>query len=111
MSRKRYFALCFLVLAGAFAGAYTANRAVPVVHAQVLPPQEIRATAFTLVNSQGKVQATLRNGTAGAELILDDANGNVRVELGPTQGVVVRDSNGRIRWASPRSMGIVPASE
>ena len=112
MSRYRYFALCLLVLVGAFAGGYAANRAIPVAHAQVLQiPQNIRASELTLVNSQGKILATLRTGAMGAELRLDDANGNPRVELGAPSGVVVRDATGRIVWSSPRGIGIVPASE
>lgn len=115
MSRKRYFGLCVVALAGAFAGGYAAsavsNYAVPVAHAQVIGPQNIRAAGFTLVDPQGKVQATLRNGALGAELILDDANGKSRVEIGASGGVVVRDANGRITWSSPRTFGIVPASE
>ncbi len=110
MSRKRYFTLCALALAGAFAGGYAANRAIPVAHAQVLRiPQDIRASEVTLVNPQGKVQATLRNGISGAELTLDDANGNPRVELGAPAGIVVRDATGRVVWSSPRGIGIVPA--
>lgn len=112
MTRNRYFTLCVLALAGAFAGGFVANRAVPVAHAQVLPiPQEnIRAMAFTLVNQQGKVQATLRNGSSGAEFTLNDANGRARVEAG-VGGIVVRDANGRVSWQSPHAFGIVPAGE
>ena len=112
MTRNRYLTLCLLVLAGAFAGGYVANRAMPVVHAQVLPipQQNIRAMGFTLVNQQGKVQATLRNGSAGAEFTLNDANGKPRVEAG-VGGIVVRDANGRIAWQSPHAFGIVPAGE
>jgi hypothetical protein len=115
MSRSRYFALCMLVLAGAFAGGYAANmvsgRGIPVAHAQVIGPENIRASGFTLVSPQGKVQATLRSGVAGAELNLEDANGKSRVEIGASGGIVVRDANGRVTWASPRIFGIVPASE
>lgn len=112
MSRNRYLTLCALVLAGAFAGGYAANRAIPVAHAQdLIGPTNVRATGFTLVNPQGKVQATLRSGAMGAELILDDANGNPRVEIGPAGGIVIRDANGRVTWRSPRGMGILPASE
>lgn len=112
MSRSRYLALCVLVLAGAFAGGYATNRAIPVAHAQVIPPPEnIRATGFTLVNQQGKVEATLRGGAMGAELVLDDANGNPRVEIGTSPGgMIVRDATGRIVWSSPRA-SIVPARE
>jgi hypothetical protein len=111
VSRNRYFVLCVLVLAGAFAGSYTANRMVPVVHAQVVAPESLRATALTLVNPQGKVQATLRSGAFGAEFVLNDANGKPRVEIGASGGIVVRDANGRLAWASPRAFGVVPASE
>ena len=110
MTRTQYFFLCSLALVGAFAGGYAANRAIPVAHAQVLGPQDIRATGFTLVNSQGKMEATLRGGPMGAELILNDANGKPRDEVGPG-GFVVRDATGRIMWASPHGIGIVPASE
>ena len=109
MTRTQYFSLCSLVLVGAFAGGYAANRAIPVAHAQVLGPQDIRATGFTLVNAQGKAEATLRGGPMGAELILNDANGNPRAEAGP-RGFVVRDAAGRVMWASPHGIGIVPAS-
>jgi hypothetical protein len=111
VSRNRYFSWCSLVLIGAFAGGYAANRANPVAHAQMLPPPEVRATGFTLVNSQGKVQATLRSGPMGAELILNDASGNSRAEASASGGFVVRDATGRIVWASPRRAGIVPANE
>lgn len=114
MTRNHYFVLCVLALTGAFAGGYLANRAIPVAHAQVIPLQQqnIRATGFTLVDAQGKTQATLRSGAMGAELVLDDASGNPRVEVGASAGgVVVRDATGRIVWSSPRRIGIVPASE
>ena len=80
-----------------------------VAHAQVLGPQDIRATGFTLVNAQGKTEATLRSGPMGTELILNDANGKPRAEVG-TFGFVVRDATGRVMWASPHGIGIVPAS-
>lgn len=114
MTRYRYFVLCALVLAGAFAGGYAANRAIPVAHAQVIPLRQpnIRASGFTLVDAQGKAQATLRGGPMGAELVLDDANGKARVEIGVAAGgIVVRDAMGRVVWSSPRAAGIVPASE
>ena len=112
MSRTRYFTLCVLALVGTFAGGFAANRAIPIAHAQdAIGPSNIRATGFTLVNAQGRVQATLRGGAMGAELILDDANGNPRVEIDPAGGVVIRDANGRVRWNSPKGMGILPASE
>jgi hypothetical protein len=110
MSRTRYFALCSLVLAGTFAGGFAANRAIPVAHAQNLPPAELRGSTFVLTNPQGQPQATLRNGTSGAELLLNDPKGNVRVELSPTGGLIIRDANGRITWRSPRGSGIVPAN-
>jgi hypothetical protein len=110
VSRNRYLALCALVLAGAFAGSYAANRGIPVAHAQVLPPTSTRATEFTLVNPQGQTLGTLRGGASGAELILDDVNGRQRVELSPSGGLVTRDAFGRVTWRSPKSMGTMPAS-
>jgi hypothetical protein len=93
-------------------GGYAANRAIPVAHAQdTIGPTNVRGTAFTLVNSQGRVEATLRSGAMGAELTLDDSNGHPRVEIGPVSGIVIRDANGRIQWSSPRGMGVLPASE
>jgi hypothetical protein len=112
MSRTRYFTLCVLVLIGTFAGGFAANRAIPIAHAQdTIGPSNIRATGFTLVNPQGRVLATLRGAAAGAELTLNDPNGNPRVEIGPAGGIVIRDANGRVRWNSPKGMGILPASE
>jgi hypothetical protein len=110
MNRNRYFGLCVLVLAGAFAGGFAANRAIPVAHAQVLPPTSIRATEFTLVNPQGQVQATLRSAASGAGLTLNDLNGKPRIEMSPAGGLVIRDANGRVTWSSPRGMGVLPAS-
>ena len=110
MSRTRYFALCCLAIAGAFAGGYAANRSIPVAHAQALPPTELRGTSFVLVNPQGQAQATLRAGNAGAELLLNDPKGNVRVEISPSGGLVIRDATGRITWRSPRGNGIMPAT-
>jgi hypothetical protein len=109
-SRTRYFALCVVVLLGAFAGGFVANRAIPVAHAQA-GPENIRATELTLVNSQGEVQAILRNGAKGAELILNAPIGKGRIELSADGGVVVHDANGRITWSSPRRGGIFPAAE
>jgi hypothetical protein len=112
VSRNRYLSLCLLVLTGTFLGGYAANRAIPVAHAQEpIGPANVRATGFTLVNPQGKVQATLRPGAMGAEMILNDPNGNPRVEIGPSGGIVIRDANGHVTWSSPRGMGILPASE
>jgi hypothetical protein len=112
VSRARYLTLCILVLTGAFAGGYAASRVVPVAHAQdLIGPTNVRATGFTLVNPQGRVQATLHSGAMGAELILNDPNGNSRVEIGPGGGIVIRDTNGRVTWRSPRGMGILPATE
>ena len=111
MSRNRYFVLCALVLTGAFAGGYAANRAIPVAHAQErVGPTSVRGTAFTLVDQQGRVQATLRGGAMGAELTLDDVNGNPRIEIGAS-GITIRDAMGRRVWSSPKRMGILPASE
>jgi hypothetical protein len=112
VSRNHYLALCVLVLTGAFAGGYAANRTIPVAHAQDgIGPANVRGTGFTLVNPQGKVQATLRSGALGADLILNDPNGNPRVEIGASGGIVIRDANGRVTWSSPRGTGILPASE
>jgi hypothetical protein len=109
MSRIRYFALCALTLAGAFAGGYAANRAVPIAHAQnVLPPMEVRGSSIVLTNPQGQTQATLRNGSSGAELLLNDPKGNVRVELSPSGGLIIRDAFGRVTWRSPKGSGIMP---
>ncbi len=111
MSRTRYFALCLLVLAGAFAGGYAANRTMPVAHAQVIgPPENIRAASVTLVNQQGQAQAILRTGPAGAELGLNDQNGKSRIEISPAGGVVVRDANGFVTWRTPKA-GFLPAHE
>jgi hypothetical protein len=112
VSRNRYLVLCALVLAGAFAGGFAANLAVPIARAQdLIGPANVRATGFTLVTPQGAVQATLRGGPMGAELILNDPNGNPRVEIGASGGVVIRDANGRVTWRSPKGMGILPATE
>jgi hypothetical protein len=112
VSRNRYLVLCVLVLAGAFAGGFAAKTAVPIAHAQdVIGPANVRATGFTLVTPQGKVQATLRGGAMGAELVLNDSNGNSRVEIGPAGGILIRDANGRVTWRSPKGMGILPATE
>jgi hypothetical protein len=112
VSRTRYFTLCCFALAAAFAGGYAANRAIPVAHAQdTLPPTNVRATGFTLVNPQGKVQATLRTGPMGAELTLNDPNGTARVEIGPSGGIVIRDGYGHVTWSSPKGIGILPAHE
>jgi hypothetical protein len=109
MSRARYFALCALALLGAFAGGYAANSAIPIAHAQTAT-ESVRASSFTLVDPQGKVQATLSNGAKGAELVLNGPAGKSRIELSAAGGVTIRDMNGRIVWAAPR-MGIFPASE
>src|SRR5690348_755260 len=98
MSRNRYMVLCALVLIGAFAGGLVANRAIPVAYAQDrIVPANLRATSFTLVNQQGQVQATLRGGAMGAELELDDASGNRRVDIG-VSGIIIRDARGRTVW-------------
>ncbi len=111
MSRTRYLVLCVVTLAGAFAGGYAANRGIPVAHAQVpLPPMEVRGSSFVLTNPQGQVQATLRNGVNGAELQLKDPRGNVRVELNPNGGLILRDQTGHITWRSPQGNGFMPAN-
>ena len=93
-------------------GGYAANLAVPIAHAQdVIGPANVRGTGFTLVNPQGKVQATLRSGPMGAELVLNDLNGAPRVEIEAAGGIVIRDANGRVNWRSSRGFGIVPATE
>jgi len=110
MTRSRYSVLCALIVIGAFAGGYAAGVAVPVAHAQepIRPlVTNIRGTSFTLVNPQGQVQATLRGGAIGAELILDDANGNPRIEIGAS-GITIRDAMGRMTWKSPKA-GFLPA--
>ncbi|HEY3825174.1 MAG TPA: hypothetical protein VGL82_11490 [Bryobacteraceae bacterium] len=110
MSRNRYLTLCVLVSAGAFAGGYAANRSIPVAHAQAqTAPANLRATSFTLVNSQGQVQATLRSGNSGADLTLNDTNGNPRVEINPSSGIVIRDATGHVTWSSPKA-GLLPAT-
>ena len=111
MTRSRYFILCVLVLAGTFGGSFMASRAVPVVHAQVMPiAGEVRGTSFTLMDSRGNTTATLRNRLQGAELTLNDNAGNLRIQLDATGGIVVRDQTGRVTWRSPK-MGMMPASE
>ena len=109
MSRSRYLVLCALVAAGAFAGGFAANRAIPVAYAQErIGPTNVRGAAFTLVNQQGQVEGTLRGGALGAELELDDANGRPRVEIG-VSGITIRDAMGRPVWSSPK-MGLLPAT-
>lgn len=111
MSRKRYLVLCALVAMGAFAGGFIANRAVPVAYAQErIGPANVRGSSFTLVNPQGQIQGTLRSGVMGAELELEDANGKPRVQIGVT-GITILDATGRRVWASPKGMGILPATE
>jgi hypothetical protein len=110
MNRKRYLVLCFLVVAGASFGGYVANRSVLVVHAQTVPPTDVRGSSFTLVNAQGQVQATLRSGQSGAELVLNGTKGNGQVEISPAGGLIIRDAYGRIVWRSPRTSGIIPLS-
>jgi hypothetical protein len=110
MSQNRYLILCALVMTGAFAGGYAANRFIPVAHAQErVGPTNVRASSFTLVNQQGQVEGTLRSGAMGAELELDDANGNPRVDIG-VSGITIRDATGRRIWTSPRGMGVLPAT-
>ena len=109
MTRSRYFTLCALVLAGAFAGGYASN-VLPVVHAQMPGATSITGTSFTLVDGRGNPQAVLRSGGSGAELELKDAAGKSRIEIGASGGIVIRDARGRIAWSSPR-MGLLPASE
>jgi hypothetical protein len=111
MSRKHYFALCALVMTGAFAGGFIANRTTTVAYAQDrIGPTNLRATSFTLVNQQGQVEGTLRGGTMGAELELDDASGNSRVVIG-VNGITIRDAKGRPVWSSPKcSACLVPAT-
>ena len=110
MDRKRYLVLCALTIAGAFAGGYAANRGIPVAHAQNLPATEVRGTQFVLTDNQGRTQATLRNGISGAELTFNDPQGNTRVEISPSRGLIIRDPSGHITWRSPRGSGILPLS-
>ncbi len=111
MTRSRYLALCALVLFGAFAGGYIANRVSPIVHAQnLILPTDVRAKSFTLVDAQGNAQATLRPSGSGAELVLNDGGGQPRVEIGASGGIKIRDARGRVIWTSPR-IGLLPASE
>lgn len=111
MTRSRYLVLCALVLAGAFAGGYVASRVSPIVHAQnLIVPTDVRAKSFTLVNAQGNTQAIIRPGGSGAELILNDATGQPRIEMTASGGIKIRDARGRVIWTSPR-IGLLPASE
>jgi hypothetical protein len=97
-----------LLFSGAFAGGYVANRAIPAVHAQNLPAQSYKGTSFTVVDGQGRVQATLASGFNGAELTLTD-QGSPRVTIS-NSGIVVKDRTGRTVWVSPKS-GTMPAVE
>jgi len=90
MTRPRYFLLCMLVLAGAFAGSFAGSRVLPVVHAQAATPAAITGTSFTLVDARGNTQAVLRGSASGG-------------------GIVILDPQGRITWSSPRA-GVMPAS-
>jgi len=108
MDAKRFSILCGLTLAGAFAGGYFGNRSIPVAHAQGLPPMDVRGSSFTLVGPQGQTEAVIQKGTSGGELLLQDARGNVRVEISGSGGIVFRDQMGHITWRSPRGNGIVP---
>lgn len=108
MTRSRYLVLCALVAVGAFAGGFIANRAVPVAHAQErIGPANVRGAAFTLVNRQGQVEATLRSGALGAELELDDTNGKPRVEINES-GITILNEVGRRLWTSPTKGPFVP---
>ena len=108
MGKGRFFAICALVLAGSFLGGYVANRALPVVHAQVIPlPGEVKATSFTLVDARGNTQATLKSGATGAELTFNAGFGGGSLQMSAGGGIVIRDVRGRVVWRSPRS-GIVP---
>jgi hypothetical protein len=98
-----------LLFSGAFAGGFVANRAVPIAHAQVLPPPTFRGTSVTVIDQQGKVQASLRSGAPGGELILHDTDGKTRVTIGPS-GIVIRDQRGRVVWSTPNG-GFMPAIE
>lgn len=111
MTRSRYLVLCVLVLVGAFAGGYLADRVPRIVHAQnLILPTDIRAKSLTLVDTQGNAQATLRPSSTGAELVLNDGGGQPRVEIGASGGIKIRDARGRVIWTSPR-IGLLPASE
>ena len=110
MNRSRFLTICVLVLVGAFAGAYVGSQGLPVVHAQMGGPTSLRGTAFTLVDSQNNVQATLRGGPLGATLVLNGDTGQSRVEINASGGIVIRDARGHITWSSPRT-GVLPATE
>jgi len=110
MSQSRFLTICVLVLVGAFAGAWVGSQGLPIVHAQMDANPPLRSSSFTLVNQQGKVQATLHSGGTGAILVMNDAAGNNRVEIGASGGIVIRDPNGRVTWSSPRT-GVLPAVE
>jgi len=106
----RKIASALLLFSGAFAGGYVANRTITPVHAQTLPPQAYQGTSFTIVDAQGRVQATLASGANGAELKLNDSALNPRVTIN-NSGIVVRDRFGRTVWASPKVSGVMPAIE
>lgn len=106
----RRIASALLLFTGAFAGGYVANRAVPLVHAQTLPPQTYQGTSFTLVDAQGNVQATLTSNAGGPELKFSDLLHNTRVTINDS-GIVIKDRFGRTVWASPRVSGVMPAIE
>jgi hypothetical protein len=98
-----------LVFSGAFAGGFVANRAIPTAHAQTLPPTAFRGQSVTVVDPQGRVQASLRTGATGGELVLHDTDGKTRVTIGPS-GIVIKDQRGRVVWTTPTG-GFVPAVE
>jgi hypothetical protein len=98
-----------LLFSGAFAGGFVTNRSIPLSHAQTLPTPTFRGTSVTVIDQQGKTQASLRSAAPGGELVLHDTDGKPRVTISPS-GIVLRDPRGRVVWTTP-SGGFVPAVE
>ena len=68
--------------------------AAPQATAQSNQPQEVRASAFTLVGPEGTVLAQLAPGGGGARLVLRDAAGTDRVTLVSLGTLNVWDQDG-----------------
>ena len=68
--------------------------AAPQATAQSSQPQEVRASAFTLVGPDGTVLAQLAPGGGGARLVLRDAGGTDRVTLVSLGTLNVWDQDG-----------------
>jgi len=66
----------------------------PQAAAQANQPQEVRASAFTLVGPDGTVLAQLAPGGGGARLVLRDAAGTDRVTLVSLGTLNVWDQDG-----------------